>query len=59
MDMLSDIGEAEELMDEYFKAFHVATENFSIEACYPHEPVSCNPFKKPVPVSIPDLRPVC
>jgi len=24
MDMLSDIGEAEELMNEYFGAFHVA-----------------------------------
>lgn len=40
MDMLSDIGEAEKLMNEYFGAFHVARENFSIETCYPHEPVS-------------------
>lgn len=45
-------------MNEYFRAFHIARENFSIEACSPHEPVSWNPFQKPVPVPIPDFTPV-
>nr|WP_312120302.1 DUF1493 family protein [Pantoea vagans] len=36
---------------------HIARENFSIEACSPHEPVSCNPSKKPVPIPIPDFTP--
>lgn len=48
MDMLSDIGKAGKFMNEYFVAFHVARENFSIKACYPHEPVSWNPSNKPV-----------
>lgn len=54
-DMLLDIGEAEELMDEYFEAFHVARENFSIETYYPDVPLSWNPFNKPVPIPVPDF----
>ncbi|NEG61032.1 DUF1493 family protein [Pantoea agglomerans] len=54
-DMLLDIGEAEELMDDYFEKFHVSRGNFRIETYYPDEPLSWNPFKKALPVPVPDF----
>ncbi|NIG75988.1 DUF1493 family protein [Klebsiella sp. Ap-873] len=54
-DMLLDIGEAEDLMDEFFKEFQVSRENFKIETYYPDEPFSWNPFKKCPPIPVPDF----
>jgi len=48
--MQLDIGEAEDLMDEFFKEFNVERGNFKIETYYPDEPFSWNPFKKMEPV---------
>lgn len=54
-DMQLDVGEAEDLMDEFFKEFRVDRENFKIETYYPDEPFSWNPFKKAEPVPVPDF----
>lgn len=54
-DMLLDIGEAEDLMDEFFKEFQVGRGNFKIETYYPDEPFSWNPFKKFPPIPVPDF----
>lgn len=54
-DMLLDIGEAEDLMDEFFKEFQVSRGNFKIETYYPDEPFSWNPFKKFPPIPVPDF----
>lgn len=54
-DMLLDIGEAEGLMDEFFKEFQVSRGSFKIETYYPDEPFSWNPFKKFPPIPVPDF----
>lgn len=54
-DMQLDIGEAEELMDEFFHEFQVERGNFKIETYYPDEPFSWNPFKKSPVISVPDF----
>ncbi|WP_455426764.1 DUF1493 family protein [Dryocola sp. LX212] len=54
-DMQLDIGEAEDLMDEFFKEFQVDRANFRIETYYPDEPFSWNPFKKFPPIPVPDF----
>ena len=54
-DMQLDAGEAEDLMDEFFKAFQVDKGNFRIETYYPDEPYSWNPFKKFPVVPVPDF----
>lgn len=54
-DMQLDVGEAEELMDEFFTEFQVTRGSFRIENYYPDEPISWNPFNKPNPIAVPDL----
>lgn len=54
-DMKLDVGEAEDLMDEFFTEFQVEKGNFSIETYYPEEPFSWNPFKKSPTVHVPDF----
>lgn len=54
-DMLLDVGEAEDLMDEFFKEFQVERGHFKIETYYPDEPFSWNPFKKFPPIPVPDF----
>ncbi|WP_039055589.1 DUF1493 family protein [Enterobacter sp. Bisph1] len=54
-DMRLDVGEAEDLMDEFFKEFQVESGNFKIETYYPDKPFSWNPFKKTEPVPVPDF----
>ncbi|BDH46934.1 acyl carrier protein [Salmonella enterica subsp. enterica serovar Choleraesuis] len=54
-DMLLDIGEAEDLMDEFFTEFQVARGDFKIETYYPDVPFSWNPFKKSPPIPVPDF----
>ncbi len=54
-DMLLDVGEAEDLMDEFFKEFQVERGQFKIETYYPDEPFSWNPFKKFPPIPVPDF----
>lgn len=54
-DMQLDVGEAEDLMDEFFKEFQVERGNFKIETYYPDTPFSWNPFKKTEPVLVPDF----
>lgn len=54
-DLSLDELEAAELMDTFFDAFHVERGRFDIETYYPAIPVSWNPFKKPVPVPVPDF----
>ncbi|WP_312284835.1 DUF1493 family protein [Yokenella regensburgei] len=53
--MLLDVGEAEDLMEEFFKEFQVERGNFKIETYYPEEPYSWNPFKKFPPIPVPDF----
>ncbi|GLR10818.1 acyl carrier protein [Mixta theicola] len=54
-DMQLDVGEAEDLMDEFFKEFQVERGSFKIETYYPDEPFSWNPCKKTEPVPVPDF----
>ncbi|MCT4702747.1 DUF1493 family protein [Enterobacteriaceae bacterium H20N1] len=54
-DMQLDVGEAEDLMDEFFKEFRVERGHFKIETYYPDEPFSWNPFKKFPPIPVPDF----
>ena len=54
-DMTLDVGEAEDLMDEFFKEFQVDRDSFKIETYYPDIPISWNPFKKMEPVPVPDF----
>lgn len=54
-DMLLDVDEAEELMEEFFKAFEVNRGSFNIKTYYPDEPFSWNPFEKSSPVPVPDF----
>ena len=58
-DFDTDLGledhEAEELMSAFFEEFCVEKGNFSIETYYPEIPFSLNPFKKTVPVPVPDF----
>ncbi|XXD11074.1 DUF1493 family protein [Klebsiella sp. R445] len=54
-DMQLDVGEAEDLMDEFFKEFQVERGNFKIETYYPDEPFSWNPFKKFPLLPVPDF----
>lgn len=54
-DMRLDIGEVEDLMDEFFKEFQVDRASFRIETYYPDEPFSWNPFKKFPPIPVPDF----
>ncbi|QIU91527.1 DUF1493 family protein [Yokenella regensburgei] len=53
--MLLDVGEAEDLMEEFFKEFQVERGSFKIETYYPEEPISWNPFKKFPPIPVPDF----
>jgi hypothetical protein len=54
-DLKLDIGEAEDLMDNFFSRFNVQKGNFNIETYYPDVPIPWNPFKKAVPVPVPDF----
>lgn len=54
-DMLLDVGEAEELMEEFFREFNVNRGSFNIKIYYPDAPFSWNPFKKTAPVPVPDF----
>lgn len=54
-DLHFDVGEAEDLMDEFFKKFQVNKGNFTIETYYPDGPFSWNPFKKFPPIPVPDF----
>ena len=45
-DMQLDVGETEELMEDFFREFQVDKDNFNINVYYPDEPFSWNPFKK-------------
>ncbi|MCU6669432.1 DUF1493 family protein [Enterobacteriaceae bacterium H4N4] len=54
-DMRLDVYEAEELMEEFFKLFEVNRGSFNIKTYYPDEPFSWNPFKKSLPVPVPDF----
>lgn len=54
-DMQLDIGEAEELMEDFFKEFQVDRGRFNINIYYPDESFSWNPFKKSSPISVPDF----
>ena len=48
-DLSLDDPEAGELMDTFFKAFHVERGNFRIETYYPSEPAFWNPFRRTFP----------
>jgi len=54
-DLNLDVGEVEDLMDNFFSMFNVQKANFNIEVYYPEEPFSWNPFKKIEPVLVPDF----
>lgn len=54
-DMRLDVGEAEDLMDEFFREFKVQRGSFRIETYYPDEPFSWNPFKKFPVTPVPDF----
>lgn len=54
-DLNLDIGEAEELMEEFFSLFNVERGNFKIQTYYPDEPWYWNPFKKPPVIPVPDF----
>ena len=54
-DMKFDVGESEELMDEFFREFQVDRANFIIETYYPDEPISWNPFRKLPLIPVPDF----
>ncbi|MBB1199010.1 DUF1493 family protein [Enterobacteriaceae bacterium 89] len=54
-DMMLDVGEAEDMMEEFFKEFHVDRGNFKIETYYPDEPFSWNPFKKYPVIVVPEF----
>lgn len=54
-DLQLDVGEAEELMENFFTAFNVDKGNFKIETFFPDEPFSWNPFKKLPPIPVPDF----
>jgi hypothetical protein len=54
-DLQLDVGEAEELMENFFNAFNVDKGNFKIETYFPDEPFSWNPFKKLPPMTVPDF----
>lgn len=54
-DMQLDAGEAEDLMDEFFKEFQVERGSFKIETYYPDEPFSWNPFKRFPSIPVPDF----
>jgi hypothetical protein len=50
-----DVGEAEDLMDNFFSEFNVQKANFIIETYYPDLPFTWNPFKKIDPIPVPDF----
>ncbi|MNB65858.1 hypothetical protein D3C81_91610 [compost metagenome] len=54
-DMHLDVGEVEDLMDEFFRDFQVDKSNFNIKTYYPDESFSWNPFKKFPPIPVPDF----
>ncbi|WP_336797392.1 DUF1493 family protein [Erwinia aphidicola] len=54
-DMRLDVGEAEDLMDEFFREFQVQRGSYMIETYYPDEPFSWNPFKKLLVIIVPDF----
>ncbi|WP_455853498.1 DUF1493 family protein [Pantoea endophytica] len=54
-DLSIDEYEVEELMEEYFKKFNVDPAGFDIKVYYPDIPFSWNPFKKTIPVQVPDF----
>lgn len=54
-DMLLDVDEAEELMEEFFRDFSVDKGSFNIKVYYPDGPFSWNPFKKSIPILVPDF----
>lgn len=54
-DMWLDVGEAEELMEGFFREFNVDRGSFNIKIYYPDVPFSWNLFKKSVPVPVPDF----
>ena len=54
-DLSIDEYEVEELMKEYFTKFNVDPAGFDIKVYYPDIPFSWNPFKKTIPVQVPDF----
>jgi len=52
-DLRFDIGEVEDLMDNFFSMFNVQKAHFNIEVYYPNEPFSWNPFKKIEAIIVP------
>lgn len=54
-DMHLDVGEAEDLMEDFFNEFQVDRGSFNIETYYPDVPISWNPFRKSTPVQVPDF----
>lgn len=54
-DLSIDELEVEDLMENFFKKFNVKRGNFRVETYYPAEPFSWNPFKKFLPVPVPDF----
>lgn len=54
-DLSIDESEIDDLMNEYFSKFNVEKGNFKLETYYPDVPTSWDPFKKVVPVQVPDF----
>ncbi|WP_145499692.1 DUF1493 family protein [Yersinia bercovieri] len=54
-DLHMEEEEAEELMNDFFSMFNITKDKFNIKAYYPDEPFSWNPFKKTIPVPVPDF----
>ncbi|ELY4664744.1 DUF1493 family protein [Cronobacter muytjensii] len=54
-DVRLDQDDVEELIEDYSKEFNVDMSNFHLETYYPTVNFSWNPFKKPVPVDVPEF----
>lgn len=42
-------------MNDFFQKFNVERGRFDIKTYYPDEPFSWNPFKKSIPIPVPDF----
>ncbi|MBU9855525.1 DUF1493 family protein [Rahnella bonaserana] len=54
-DLSIDEYEIDDLMNEYFAKFNVDKGNYCTETYYPDVYISWNPFKKVIPVQVPDF----
>lgn len=54
-DLHFEDDEAQALLNAFFDEFEVEPAAFSIKTYYPDAAVSLNPFKKKVPVQVPDF----